>query len=215
MSNVNEVTVTGKVVGELNYSHTVYGENFYTTTLECVRQSGTIDQVPLTVSDRIIDITNLEGKSITVKGHFRSFNKHEGEVNRLILSVFVTDIQVQESIDGDDDTSDTNELHITGFITKEPGYRMTPLGREVCDLLIASNRQYGKTDYIPCICWGRNARFASSLSVGTELDLYGRIQSREYTKKINEAGDTETRIAYEVSINKLDVIKKEETKTEE
>lgn len=214
--NKNEAKVTGRITGALKYSHEVYGEKFYTTSIESVRKSGVTDQIPLTISDRIMsDISSLEGRTVSVTGQFRSFNKHEGEKNHLVLTLFATEVKILDDVSEDDDAMNVDELHIDGFICKEPIYRKTPQGREICDLLIASNRAYDKSDYIPCICWGRNARYTSTLAVGTLLNLVGRIQSREYNKKINEAGDTETRIAYEVSVSKVDIAEKVDNVEEE
>lgn len=125
-----------------------------------------------------------------------------------ILSVFVCDI---EAIDSKDANIDKNCITINGYVCKEPNYRKTPLGREITDMLIAVNRDYGKSDYIPCIAWGRNARFAGGFKIGTRVKLIGRIQSREYDKKISDT-EFEKKVAYEVSVSKCDVI--EEGKNE-
>ena len=155
------------------------------------------------ISERLIDVTkDYTGEFIMVNGQFRSYNRHEEMKNRLILSVFVREITfVEEELDG----AKTNQIFLDGFICKEAIYRKTPLGREIADLLVAVNRSYGKSDYIPCICWGRNARFAAGFEVGTHVQIWGRIQSREYVKKINET-EAEQRVAYEVSVSKIDFI---------
>ena len=142
---------------------------------------------------------------VPVVGQFRSYNRHEEKKNRLILSVFAREVEFVDEIE---EGAKSNQIYLDGFICKEPIYRKTPLGREIADLLIAVNRPYGKSDYIPCICWGRNARFANSFEVGTRCAIWGRIQSREYMKKISE-DQSEKRIAYEVSVNKLDLVDEE------
>ena len=145
---------------------------------------------------------NLMGQLVEVAGQFRSYNRHDGSKNRLVLSIFVREWQIvaENPLSGK-----TNQIFLDGFICKAPVYRKTPLGREIADLLIAVNRPYGKSDYIPCIAWGRNARFASTFEVGGRIQVWGRVQSREYIKKISEE-ETEKHVAYEVSVNKLEYI---------
>ena len=165
------------------------------------RLSNSDDRIPLMISERLIDVgQDYTGEYIMVTGQFRSYNRHEEQKNRLVLSVFVREVEfVDEEVDG----SKTNTVLLDGYICKEPVYRKTPLGREIADLLLAVNRPYGKSDYIPCICWGRNARYASGFEVGEHVQVLGRIQSREYIKKLSET-QTEKRIAYEVSVSKLE-----------
>lgn len=165
------------------------------------RLSNSDDRIPLMISERLIDVTqDYRGEYITVNGQFRSYNKHDENKNHLVLSVFVREITfVEEELDG----AKTNNIMLDGYICKNPIYRKTPLGREIADLLLAVNRPYGKSDYIPCICWGRNARYASNFEVGEHVQIFGRIQSREYVKKITET-ETEKRTAYEVSVSKLE-----------
>ena len=139
------------------------------------------------------------------RSQFRSYNKHEECKNRLVLSVFVREIEFVEDSEEVEEDIKSNQIYLDGYICKEPIYRKTPLGREIADLLVAVNRSYGKSDYIPCICWGRNARFASGFEVGGHVQVWGRIQSREYVKKINE-DEIEKRIAYEVSVSKIDFL---------
>ena len=165
------------------------------------RLSNYADYIPVMVSERLIDVTeNYEGQYISVVGQFRSYNRHEEKKNRLVLSVFAREIEFTGE-PGEDVKS--NQIFLDGYICKEPIYRKTPLGREIADLLIAVNRSYGKSDYIPSICWGRNARYAAGFAVGEHVQIWGRIQSREYVKKLNEF-ETEKRIAYEVSVSKID-----------
>lgn len=197
----NQVTITGEVASEFAFSHEVFGEGFYMVEVLVRRLSNSDDRIPLMISERLIDVTqDYRGEYITVNGQFRSYNKHEENKNHLVLSVFVREISfVEEELDG----AKTNNIMLDGYICKTPIYRKTPLGREIADLLLAVNRPYGKSDYIPCICWGRNARYASNFEVGEHVQIFGRIQSREYVKKITET-ETEKRIAYEVSVSKLE-----------
>ena len=146
---------------------------------------------------------------IEVSVHYRSYNKHEGVKNKLILSIFVREMQFVEDDDIPEEQSKSNQIYLDGYVCKPPIYRKTPLGREIADILIAVNRPYGKSDYIPCIAWGRNARYASTIEVGGHLQIQGRVQSREYTKKINDQ-ETEKRTAYEVSVSKIDLIEDED-----
>lgn len=167
------------------------------------RLSDSSDVIPLMVSERLLDVQeDYKGLNVMVQGQFRSYNRHEERKNRLVLSVFAREI---EFVDETPESSKTNQIYLDGYICKEPIYRKTPLGREIADLLLAVNRPYGKSDYIPCICWGRNARFASNFSVGTRCEIWGRIQSREYMKRISD-DDAEKRVAYEVSVSKLELV---------
>ena len=197
----NQVTIMGEIVSDFVFSHEVYGEGFYMVEVAVNRLSNYADYIPVMVSERLIDVTeNYEGQYICVVGQFRSYNRHEEKKNKLVLSVFAREI---EFIDQVDENTKSNQIFLDGFICKEPIYRKTPLGREIADLLLAVNRPYGKSDYIPCICWGRNARFASTFQVGDRCIVWGRIQSREYMKKISEE-ELEKRVAYEVSVSKLE-----------
>lgn len=197
----NQVTIMGRVASEFVYSHEVFGEGFYMVDVLVKRLSNSEDRIPLMVSERLIDVTqDYTGEFIVASGQFRSYNRHDEQKNRLILSVFVWEIVfAQEELDG----AKTNTIFLDGYICKEPVYRKTPLGREIADLLLAVNRPYGKSDYIPCICWGRNARFAAGFQVGEHVQILGRIQSREYVKKLSET-ETQKRVAYEVSVSKLE-----------
>ena len=199
----NQVTIMGKVATEFSFSHEVFGEGFYMVEVEVKRLSNSEDRIPLMISERLIDVTqDYTGEYIMVHGQFRSYNRHEEQKNRLVLSVFVREISFMEE---EPDGTKTNSIWLDGYICKEPIYRKTPLGREIADLLLAVNRPYGKSDYIPCICWGRNARYASGFEVGEHVQLLGRIQSREYMKRIGE-NQSEKRIAYEVSVSKLEYV---------
>lgn len=196
----------GEIVSEFRYSHEVFGEGFYMVDIAVNRLSNYADYIPLMISERLIDTEqDYIGQLIHVTGQFRSYNRHEEKKNRLVLSVFVRELEFLDEIDEDEKT---NQIFLDGYICKEPIYRKTPLGREIADVLLAVNRSYGKSDYIPCICWGRNARFAAGFEVGSHIQMYGRIQSREYVKKISET-ETERRVAYEVSVSKVDLIPEE------
>lgn len=205
----NRVIIIGEIVSEFAFSHEVFGEKFYTAYLSTERTSGAADIIPFMVSDRLVGVSaNWVGQSVEVIGQLRTYNKHEGEKSRLLLSVFAREFEVWED-DGEDRPHDENTIFLDGYICKAPNYRETPLGREIADLLVAVNRPYGKSDYIPCICWGRNARFAGKLEVGTRIAIEGRIQSREYQKNISDT-ETETRTAYEVSVSKINAIEEME-----
>ena len=197
----NKVSVIGVIVSQFQFSNEVYGEGFYLVDLSVNRLSDQSDVIPLMISERLIDVKqDYRGRTMEALGQFRSYNRHEGTRNRLVLSVFVREFQFMEEFT---DYTKTNQIFLDGFVCKEPVYRKTPLGREIADMLLAVNRPYGKSDYIPCICWGRNARYASTFEIGTRIRVFGRIQSREYMKKISEE-ESEKRIAYEVSVSKME-----------
>ena len=215
----NYLTLVGKVTGEKRFSHEIYGERFYIFDLSIPRLSGNADVIPITVSERLITDEMLqEGKKLLVKGQFRSYNSYENEKNRLILTVFakdVTELEEDEQEENEISKKDTitNEVVLIGYICKKPIYKQTPFGREIADLLLAVNRAYNKSDYIPSIAWGRNARFCQNLEVGTRVKIVGRVQSRNYEKKL-EDGTVETRVAYEVSIGSLEVIDEKDDEKE-
>ena len=199
----NQVSIVGEIVSDFEYSHEVYGEGFYMVEVSVSRLSNFVDYIPVMVSERLIDVRgDYMGKYVYISGQFRSFNRHEEKKNRLVLSVFARELEVLPDA-GEENAS--NQIFLDGYICKESIYRKTPLGREIADLLVAVNRSYGKSDYIPCICWGRNARFAAGFEVGTHVQIWGRIQSRDYVKKINET-DVEQRTAYEVSVSKIEFL---------
>ena len=199
----NKVSVIGEIVSDFTFSHEVFGEGFYMVELSVNRLSEQADIIPLMVSERLVDVKeSYRGKIVEVHGQFRSYNKHEESRNRLILSVFVREF----AFVGEEGTlTRPNSIYLDGYICKPPVYRMTPLGREIADLLMAVNRPYGKSDYLPCICWGRNARFAGKFEVGTHIHLWGRIQSRTYQKRL-EDDVVEKRTAYEISVNKIECV---------
>ena len=199
----NQVTIMGEIVSTFEFSHEVFGEGFYMVDVSVRRLSNSVDTSPVMISERLIDVEcDYRGEFLMVSGQFRSYNRHDEQKNRLVLSVFAREVSfIEEELDG----AKTNNILLDGYICKLPIYRKTPLGREIADLLLAVNRPYGKSDYIPCICWGRNARFASAFEVGEHVQVLGRIQSREYVKKLSET-ETEKRTAYEVSVSKLECL---------
>ena len=191
----NMAIVSGTIVSGFKYSHDVFGEGFYTFEIVARRTSGKLDVIPVIVSERLINANaDFKGKYVIINGQFRSFNSD----GRLLLNLFVRNIAFTDPAE-----IDTNDLLLTGYICKKPIYRKTPKGRLIADVLFAVNRPYGKSDYIPCIFWGRNALFADTLEVGTKLNLWGRIQSREYQKAAENGGMTEFRTVYEVSVNRI------------
>jgi primosomal replication protein N len=216
----NHLSLMGKVTSEKRFSHEIYGECFYIFDMEVPRLSNTADIIPVTISERLISDDKLTiGAKILIRGQFRSYNSYENEKNKLILTVFAKDIFFEEEIEEQLQMEDarepvSNEVILKGYICKKPIYRQTPFGREIADLLLAVNRAYNKSDYIPAIAWGRTARFCQNIEVGTEVKVTGRVQSRTYEKKF-EDGTTVTKVAYEVSIGSLEVIDENDNVEEE
>lgn len=191
----NQVTLSGIIASEFIFSHEIFGEKFFTAFVAVSRTSEAVDLLPVMFSERIINTNeNYTSEAIRITGEFRSYNMPDTHRNRLLLYVFTLGYEWM------DETENANTAILEGYICKPPIYRKTPLGREIADVMLAVNRPYGKSDYIPCICWGRNARFAEGFQVGEHIHFWGRIQSREYTK--NE----EKKTAYELSVSKLEVI---------
>ena len=213
----NHLILVGKVTSDKRFSHEIYGEKVYIFDLEGPRLSGNADIIPITISERLVEAEELQiGKKITVEGQFRSYNSYQNERNKLVLTVFAKDVKFIENQDEEIQASKdfvSNEVTLNGYICKKPIYRQTPFGREIADLLLAVNRAYNKSDYIPCIAWGRNARFCENIEVGTEVKIVGRVQSRSYEKKY-EDGTSEMKIAYEVSISSLEIVKEEDNNDE-
>ena len=203
----NQVTIIGEVVSDFTYSHEIFGEGFYMVDIGVDRLSESTDIIPAMISERLLDVSkDYKGMKVCITGYFRSYNRHEEMKNRLVLSVLAREIEFVEEMP---ESAQTNQIFLDGYICKAPIYRKTPLGREIADLLLAVNRPYGKSDYIPCICWGRNARFASNLEVGSRLKIFGRIQSREYMKRLSEE-QSERKVAYEISVSRIEVVENEE-----
>ena len=206
----NYLVLVGKVANEKKFSHEVYGERFYLFNIEVPRLSGVSDIIPITVSERLISGIDISvGNRVLVKGQFRSYNTYENGKNKLVLTVFAKDIIAGENIEEEEQElkkeSISNEVTLIGYICKKPIYRQTPFKREIADILLAVNRAYNKSDYIPCIAWGRNARFCQNIEVGTCVKIVGRVQSRVYEKKL-EDGTVQERVAYEVSVGSMEII---------
>lgn len=203
----NNITVFGLVAEEPVFNHEVFGEKFFKMMISINRVSGAVDTLSVLISERIVDMKELKtGACVMITGRIRSYNEHIGEKSKLILAIFTEIIEIYEN---ETELPFNNDVVLRGFICKEPNYRVTPLGREITDVLIAVNRAYGKSDYIPCIVWGRTAKFVGHLPIGTHIEMTGRFQSREYTKRISE-NETENRIAYEVSVSKVELAEDEE-----
>ena len=199
----NQVTVTGEIISNFTYSHEIFGEGFYMVDVRVKRLSDIYDIIPVMVSERLVDVKqDYSGELICVNGQFRSYNRHEERKNKLVLSVFAREFTFIEALE---ESPKSNQIYLDGYICKEPIYRKTPLGREIADILLAVNRPYGKSDYIPCICWGRNARYTKNFRVGERYAVWGRIQSREYLKRLDEE-NVEKRVAFEVSVCKLELL---------
>jgi single-stranded DNA-binding protein len=206
----NKIYLEGKIISDLQFSHEMYGEGFYTFNLEVPRLSDAKDILSVTVSERLIGGMELKAESeVIVEGQLRSYNKFVDGSNRLILSVFARNVEfcIEKS-------KNPNQIFLDGYICKQPVYRTTPFGREIADMLLAVNRSYNKSDYIPTIAWGRNSRFCQGLEVGDNIRVWGRLQSREYEKKISET-ETIKKIAYEVSISKMERVGKDSPSLEE
>lgn len=196
----NNVTVIGKIADRFTFSHEVYGEGFYMTYLKVKRLSGKIDMVPIMISEQLVDADqDYIGRDVAIQGEFHSYNHNDGTKRKLILFVHAQEITFIKS--SFNNRKENNQIYLNGYICKKPEHRKTPLGREITDLLIAVNRPDGRSDYIPCIAWGRNARYAAGFSVGSNVELRGRVQSREYSKQVG--GHSEQRTAYECSIHWL------------
>ena len=214
-SENNYLVLVGKITSEKVFSHEIYGESFYIFNLEIPRLSGTADCIPVTISERLISNFDLSiGKEVEIEGQFRSYNTYENQRSRLVLTVFAKDIK--EHVETEEFVGEkiSNEVTLVGYICKKPIYRKTPFGREIADILLAVNRAYNKSDYIPCIAWGRNARFCENMEIGTGVKIVGRVQSRMYEKK-HEDGTVEQRTAYEVSVGSLEFVNKNDDENHE
>ena len=213
----NHIILLGKVTSEKRFTHEIYGEKFFVFDLSVPRLSGSADVIPVTISERLLTNQDIEiGNKLEIEGQFRSYNSYMPGRNKLVLTVFTKDIRFLENLEdeiiaGKDVIS--NEVTLDGFLCKKPIYRKTPFGREIADILLAVNRGYNKSDYIPCIAWGRNARFCENMPVGTEVKIVGRVQSRAYEKKY-EDGTVENKVAYEVSVSSLELANKNDDEKE-
>lgn len=204
----NQVELVGEIASDFTYSHAVRGERFFTMQLSVKRLSDFADSIPVIVSERLMDVNrDYKGECVYIAGQFRSFNRHEEGRNRLELFVFAREIEFFDTNSENEFPSfeNRNLVFLDGYICKNVIYRKTPLGREIADVLLAVNRPYGHSDYLPCVCWGRNARFASTLEIGTQVRFDGRIQSRTYMKKISPT-TAEKRVAYEVSVSSIETV---------
>ena len=202
MNENNYVRITG-YVDKFIYNHTAYDERFYSSFVHSQRRSGTVDDIPVIASEYLVKKDDLDGKYVEIDGEFRPMNMEVEGKSKLILQLFVKNIRIVKTKESADDE---NEIVLDGFLVKNPIYRVTPNGRQIADMMIAVNRPLGRSDYIPCICWGKSAKWAENLEVGTEIFVQGRIQSREYVKRLSE-DESEIRTAYEVSIGKMGVTK--------
>ena len=208
----NKGQIIGKIIDLPKLSHEIEGESFYELKVEVERLSKAKDIIPITISERLINnnILNI-GELVYITGEYRSYNKLENDKSKLILHFFAKEIIRQENIDSSINLNNTNEVKLIGYICKKPIYRKTPFDREICDILLAVNRpNYNKSDYIPCIAWGRNAKYCESFNVGDRIKVAGRVQSRKYEKKLDN-GEVEEKVAYEISVSKLEIVKDEET----
>ena len=213
----NHIILVGKVTSEKRFSHEIYGEKFYIFDLNVPRLSGNDDVIPVTISERLMPNGDLAiGSKIIIEGQFRSYNSYNDGHNKLVLTVFAKDLNFLEDQESEIEAKKdfvSNEVTLIGYVCKKPIYRQTPFGREIADILLAVNRAYGKSDYIPCIAWGRTARFCENMDVGTEIKVVGRVQSRQYEKKY-EDGTSEVKTAYEVSVASLEIVNKDENGNE-
>ncbi|MEW8973949.1 MAG: single-stranded DNA-binding protein [Tissierellaceae bacterium] len=215
MMETNQVRIIGTVDSEKEFSHEMYGERFYNIMVKVPRLSDSVDVLPVTISERLLINVDFDiGKYVIIEGQLRSYNRYIESANRLVLTIFAREIYVPEEEDLEEELRRPNEIYLDGYICKKPVYRVTPFGREITDILIAVNRAYNKSDYIPSIAWGRNARFCDNLVVGDHIKLWGRVQSREYQKRTS-SGEVETKRAYEVSISKLEFIENDNNRVEE
>lgn len=197
----NQVIICGEVVSGFRFSHEAYGKKYYMADVDIRRLSGNVDCIPVMLSEELADPSkDLTGRCVYIAGEFRSYNQYDGNKSRLKLYVFAKKIAAEGT---ERDGLDENVIFLDGYVCKQPIYWITPCGYAIADLLVAVNRPYGSSDYIPCICWGYHAKFAAGLGVGSHIKIWGRIQSRGYLKMLNETA-AEERVAYEVSINRLE-----------
>ena len=199
--SINAITLRGMLRNLPEFSHENHGKNFYRFSLEVPRLSGTVDVLPVITNEALLNELDLSGGSmLTVCGQVRSHNIRENGIRRLMIFVFATGIVAEE---GDP----INEVTVSGPLCKEPIYRRTPLGREICDVMLAVPRIFRRADYLPCILWGRTAQELSECHVRDRVQIFGRLQSRPYTK-LTEEGPVE-RIAYEISALTADILEQD------
>lgn len=211
----NMVKIVGRVISDKEFSHEMYGEKFYAFNLEVPRLSSSVDILPITISERLLFNVDFNlGDRVIIEGQLRSYNRYVDTNNKLVLTIFAREIFIPDEIEIGEILRKPNEIYLDGYICKKPVYRTTPFGREITDMLIAVNRPYNKSDYIPCISWGRNARFCEKLVVGDHIRIWGRIQSREYQKKLY-TGEIENKIAFEVSLTKLEFVENDNNRLDE
>jgi len=208
----NCVSLIGKVISNPVFSHEVYGEGFYIVYIKVPRLSENYDIIPVMFSERLVNPNKIEENLyLIIEGQFRSYNNYNNTSgHKLMLTVFAREIEISEE---EVTNRNPNQICLNGFVCRKPMYRTTPFGREIADILLAVNRAYNKSDYIPCIAWGRNARYAGTFEVGDNIRIWGRIQSRTYQKKISET-EVEERVAYEISVSKMEVVKENNNKKE-
>ena len=195
----NRVLLCGTPLSEPVFSHASRLEQFYTFPLEVARLSGTVDRLNVILrEEQRQELRPSRAGLLRVQGELRSFNNHSGQGSRLVITVFARTLEKPET------NLWQNEVELCGTLCRRPGYRITPLGREISDLMVAVHRHYGRSDYLPCIVWGQNARRAASCSVGDRVHLLGRMQSRDYVKTLD--GKTEVHTAYEVSVSDIELL---------
>lgn len=207
----NVANISGTIFSKPEFSHEVYGEGFYTVLIRVSRLSDTFDNIPVMFSERLVAPADLtEGLLVSVDGQFRSYNNFNNQGgHKLMLTVFAREFDLSGEVV---EQKNPNQVILNGFVCRKPMYRTTPFGREISDILLAVNRAYNKSDYIPCIAWGRNARYAGNFQVGDNIRIWGRIQSRTYQKRLSE-NEVEDRVAYEVSISKMEILKANENRS--
>ena len=191
----NDLLLRGTAAAEPAFSHENHGQRFYRFPLSVRRLSAQADVLQvIATGEQLSHLLPLTGRRLEIQGQLRSFNNKSGQGSRLVISAF-TRLLVETA------GEDVNIIELKGAICKPPVLRRTPLGRCICDMMLAVNRRYGRADYLPCIAWGQVAMVTGQLPVGSTLALEGRVQSRVYTKVVD--GVPQERTAYEVSIMRL------------
>jgi len=215
MQENNIIKVSGELLGDIALSHKIHNDNFYACKIKIKRLSNNFDILPVTIPERLLKNLSGDNKFINIKGQIRSYNSYNHEEGRtkLILTIFAQEIKscVNNNFDSQEKIYEENDceqnpnlVYLNGYVCKPPIYRTTPFGREITDILLAVNRFYNKSDYIPCIAWGQNAKLASSLNVADNIKVYGRMQSRGYQKK-TQTGEILEKTAYELSLSQIEI----------